>query len=311
MLLFIVSAAIFIILNEKNLRGLFTKNFILMNIVAFIIFLPNIYWNYSNGFVSFMHHKDISHIENVNFDGMNFLKFLATQFLIIGPIFCLQFFILIIFIPKFINKEHYKFLYSFSVTFFLVILYLSIFNNAYGNWAAPAYLAATILVIIFLNDSKYKSLIKVGFTINILLACSIFFIKDLQIMASNHELKLAKPLAKFLSKSQNWQEFVNEITYELDKKPDLPVIISERKLIAEILYYGGEDYFDRIKKLSFSSIPKDHYDLTMKLDLQNLRDEYIAIGRTPLMFREYFIHQKEIAAISRFGINYHITYLRK
>src|SRR5205814_4826199 len=61
--------------------------------LAFLIYLPNFWWNWSHGFVSYLHVRDNAALPGAGtplhlaFHPIEFLQFLASQFGVFGPVF--------------------------------------------------------------------------------------------------------------------------------------------------------------------------------------------------------------------------------
>ena len=55
--------------------------------IAFLIYLPNLWWNWSNGFVSYLHVRDNAELSGPLFHPTAFLEFFGSQFGVFGPLF--------------------------------------------------------------------------------------------------------------------------------------------------------------------------------------------------------------------------------
>src|SRR5262249_57721167 len=54
--------------------------------VALLLYSPNFWWNWSNGFVSYVHVKDNAGIDEPLFHPSAFLEFFGSQFAVFGPL---------------------------------------------------------------------------------------------------------------------------------------------------------------------------------------------------------------------------------
>jgi len=87
MVFFLVSA-LMVMGFHKAYRAYFKdKNFYIPLVLSFIVFSLNLYWQYQNDFISFVHTKEISNIKSELFHFDKFLEFIGAQFGVMGPLF--------------------------------------------------------------------------------------------------------------------------------------------------------------------------------------------------------------------------------
>jgi len=54
--------------------------------LALVIYSPNLWWNWSNGFVSYLHTKDNAELSGPLFHPDAFIEFFGSQFGVFGPL---------------------------------------------------------------------------------------------------------------------------------------------------------------------------------------------------------------------------------
>ncbi|HHE05522.1 MAG TPA: glycosyltransferase family 39 protein [Epsilonproteobacteria bacterium] len=121
MILFVVSAFVYLIYSPTHRKMLTNKSFYLSLIIAAFVFLPNLIWNYNNEFISFVHLKEISQIEQKLFHFDKMFEFLGAQFGVFGPVsFGL---LLYLFATSYSHRKDEKFvlLFLFTIVFLGVI----------------------------------------------------------------------------------------------------------------------------------------------------------------------------------------------
>src|SRR5271167_1833200 len=114
--------------------------------VALMLYLPNFWWNWSNGFVSYLHVKDNAGMDDPLFHPDAFLEFFGSQFAVFGPLF----FAGLIFLaasPRTLAESRACLLASFTLPTLTMMLAVSFLSHANANWAAPAFVSATVLVV--------------------------------------------------------------------------------------------------------------------------------------------------------------------
>ena len=125
-----------LILLDKRFRKIFLDNlfgFCLTFLCVFVIIVPNIIWNFNNGWITVQHTSDNANLGNIEIDLIRGLEFLLIQVLMLGP------FMVLGGIFGF-NKWNYiqKIFLIFSMPIIFIVLVEAIIVRANANWAAPA-----------------------------------------------------------------------------------------------------------------------------------------------------------------------------
>ncbi len=165
---FLVSVVLTFILIPNYRKYFKSRYFYLAMLIAVVIFLPNLWWNYKHDFISFVHTKQISHIESSLIHPSKFFEFFGAQFLVFGPILFGAFWV-IVFKREFLKDERYLVLFLFSIVMLGFIMMLSFLSRSFANWAAPTYVAATILVVAYLVLNKKTWLVWLSIILHSLL----------------------------------------------------------------------------------------------------------------------------------------------
>jgi hypothetical protein len=134
-----------------------------------VVLLPNILWNFTNGWITFSHTSDNANLQNLNPNLYEPIKFLVSQILMLGPFLFIFF---IFFLKNFRLDYENKFLLIFSLPIILIVLVESFLVRANANWAAPALISIFIFLFRLVNKS---SLLKINFIFNYLSAFLFFF----------------------------------------------------------------------------------------------------------------------------------------
>ena len=117
---FFVSFFCYILL-DKNFRNFFLKNYLgfsLSFFCCFLILLPNIIWNFNNGWVTLQHTSDNANLVNMKIDIFRGFEFLIIQILMLGPVLFLA---TVFNYKKLTFSENQKFLLIFSLPIFLIV----------------------------------------------------------------------------------------------------------------------------------------------------------------------------------------------
>src|SRR5215472_879802 len=114
--------------------------------VALLIYAPNFWWNWHNGFVSYIHVKDNAGLDEALIHPDAFFEFFASQFAVFGPFFFAGL-IALAASPRTFAEPPARLLAFFALPTLTMMLVVSFLSRANANWAAPAFVSATVLVV--------------------------------------------------------------------------------------------------------------------------------------------------------------------
>jgi 4-amino-4-deoxy-L-arabinose transferase-like glycosyltransferase len=106
-------------------------------LLAFLIFLPNLWWNAQMDFVSFRHTAEISQLDRGLFHAARLGEFIGGQFACMGPI-AFTFLLIALASPAVWRDPRLGFLAALTLPFLAVISLQALLAKANANWAAPA-----------------------------------------------------------------------------------------------------------------------------------------------------------------------------
>jgi hypothetical protein len=276
MLLFLVSVLLYLSLIESNRKFFKASGFWTACVIAMIICLPNIFWNFNNGFASFMHTKANATGSGLSVYPGNMIEFLGSQFGVFGPIFFgyLLFILANALRIKDISSES-KFLLCFILPLFLVILAVSLISRAHANWAAPVYIPAVIIVTAALIQTNRKYLVNISIALHVVAAVMLTnfymlkYIPFIELNGSKTVLSEGKIKDPF-KRVHGWKELGSAVQILLEAYPEGVLLTESRKIHSELLYYVKPHPFNAVKwnPLGRSG---DHYELTT--DINDLKDK--------------------------------------
>lgn len=287
MLAILFSVLVLIIINKKFRFLLNSPNFWASCIIALILFSPNILWNAENHFVSFLHTKD-----NIDASGTSslslktFLEFFGGQFGVFGPILFATLLVIFCNIKKASKKHNHQFLLSFSLPLLAIVTLVSFISRAHANWAAPAYITATILVVAYLVENNkhkwvYASLIlHIVAGIVFLQACSIIQLSGFTLSHKTFDIN-NRTIPDPYYRLRGWKTLGNKVTALKQHYPNAVLLTITRKTYAELLYYVSPHPFDMVKWQNTDQI-HDHYELTANINDSSHKEFLLITSHDPL-----------------------------
>jgi 4-amino-4-deoxy-L-arabinose transferase-like glycosyltransferase len=258
--------------------------------ISVAIYTPNFLWNASNHFVSYVHTGANANLKGSYFHPDKALEFIGSQFGVFGLFFAVLLFLMFkikdqIFIDsqsEMIEKSapisRAKLLYSFSLPLVIIMTIEGFLSRANANWAAAAYVSASMLVTCYLLQNKKLVLIKSLVAIHMILAVFLYNADGI-IKATNIELNKKTDIAKRL---RGWDDFSKEVSKIAKENENATLLFDERKIITPVLYYMKPHPFENAAKFNVNGIIQDHYDLTLDVEKNFTdRNEFILVTRYP------------------------------
>ena len=290
MIIFLLGVFCFLALDPRYRRHLKNPKLYLTILVAAIIYFPNLVWNAAHQYISFVHTKQISGIESgSHFHIGKMLEFLGAQFVVFGPIFFGVFLWLLWKRPK---STPYKLLLCFSAPFLAIITLQAFLSKALANWAAPTYVAATVLVAAYLLYRKKTKLLIAGIALNILLALGFYHyhaiaqLLGVQLTAKNDPYKRVR----------GYKELAKKLKPLIQRYPHAHLLFDDRTTMAEMIYYLRPHPFDAVM-FNPSHQPKSQYHLFTDLN-DHLGEDFLYVTASPInKAAPYFDRAQKIGTI--------------
>jgi 4-amino-4-deoxy-L-arabinose transferase-like glycosyltransferase len=259
MLAFGASALPYLLLSSQRRAQLRNPRLWIAIGLACLLVLPNILWNWSHDFPTLRHTADITHVEGLNEKSGNLGEFLLAQFMSMGPVFALAFLAALIMAWRQRHDERLQLLVCFSVPLLAIVFLQAVRSEANGNWAAPAFVSATVLAVVGLSRLKLRWWL-VAISVNVVIMLAVYHAKDIYRLAG-------QPMpARFdiLKRARAWDVLARQIRPVLAEHPDAILLTENRTLMAHLLYELRDMHLQHAAWKP-QAAPRDHYQLTVPL----------------------------------------------
>jgi len=224
--------------------------------LALLIYLPNFWWNWSNGFVSYLHTRDNAALNGSLFHPDAFLEFLASQFGVFGPLLFAGL-IWLIATPRALAEPRARLLAAFALPTLGMMIAVSLLSRAHANWAAPTYVSATVLVVAWALRRGWRKLLILSIVLH-LVAAGLLFTGGEALAAFGFELPAQyDPLRRL----RGWRDLGSQVGAALAAHPDLTLLADDREVLAALIYYIRPHPLDAVKWQVTRRI-QDQWDLT-------------------------------------------------
>jgi 4-amino-4-deoxy-L-arabinose transferase-like glycosyltransferase len=243
--------------------------------VALLVSTPNIWWNWENGFVTWRHTADNADLAGSLFHPGAFFTFFASQFTVFGPLF----FAALLFLavqPRIWAEPRTRLLAAFALPTLSLMVVVSLLRRANANWAAPAYVSATVLVVGWALSSGWRRLVPVSLALH-LVAAALAFAGPPALAAAGIELPAQyDPLRRL----RGWRQLGAEVGAALAAHPGYLLFADDRETLAALVYYVRPHPWDAVKWDLLDRV-RDEWDLTNNMK-KHLGGRFLLVARHDL-----------------------------
>jgi 4-amino-4-deoxy-L-arabinose transferase-like glycosyltransferase len=235
-------------------------------LIGVLLVVPNIVWNMQNSFATFAHTAENAAWGTSSFRIMKLFDFLSGQLGVFGPVL---FVVLVIFVAKAARKisclensddligTPERLLLVFTIPALVLMTGQAFVSRAHANWAAFAYIAATVLVTALMVRAKQGRLFRFSLGLHIVVGV-------LLMVGGAFAGRMALPLIRDpYARILGWKA-VAEATAAKAEAGGFHVIATDKRALAAELFYYLRD-----RKLSIVALrngpPHDHFELTRPL----------------------------------------------
>ncbi|MDC0191861.1 glycosyltransferase family 39 protein [Alphaproteobacteria bacterium] len=281
---FLISTLVLIFLDKKT-RTVFIYK--LTNLLIFIgslllVLLPNIIWNNNVGWITLLHTSENAGLDRTIINLYQGFEFIFSQTLMLSPIL---FVIFIFTIKKITFSFQTKFLLSFSIPIFLIVLLESVLVRANANWAAVALVSFFILMI----NQVFESLKKIIFINNIFnfVFCLVFYL----LVASSSSLS-------FFDRINGISSFAKLID-EKHLKDIEKLVVEDRMLYSNLSYIFRNSKIKMYMPHNPKNKISNHFQMSDPLN-ENFEEDFLFIGNESQL--GYLKKNKKIKKIDNISV---------
>lgn len=230
MVYWLISAFGFVLLRPSERRHL--NGLCLATAIAVLFYLPNLWWNWSHGFATYLHTRDNAELSGTLFHPGGLGEFLLSQLGVFGPLYFLAMLALFL-APTRFGGPPARLLTAFAWPTLAIVTIVSLLSRAQPNWAAPAYVSAVILVVEAALTRGWRR--TVIFSIALHLGAAVAVFGGSEIIA-NAGLDVPAKLDP-LHRLRGWHTLGDTVASELAAHPGLRLMADDREILAALIYY--------------------------------------------------------------------------
>lgn len=279
--------------------------------VALVILAPNIAWNAQHEFISFRHTAEISQLDRELFHPDRLVEFLLAQFGVFGPVF------MGLFVRDALRRSTYRSdagrLLLFTALAILVVIGIqAALTRAQANWAAPAFVTATVWIAARLAQQQRARLFGIAMAINLLLLSVLYHYHAIADVLGVELRRGATPYSRILG----WRELGAAVSEVAREHPDAILLSDSRKHLAYLSYYTEPKRMQVAWWAPQGGLAQNHYQLVADIS-RSSADEFLFVGEHQLdaaalrAFRSaHYLGQREVRVLPDLSLTVQLYHLR-
>jgi len=215
--------------------------------LALVLYIPNFMWNWSSGFSSYIHTGENINIGGDHLNPLKALEFFSSQFAVFGPVLFTMY-LIIVFRRLVLGQDRpllddtQRRLFAYSLPIVVLITIEAFFTRAHANWAATAYVAATVLVVGEFLKINRGGWLKASLAIHVFAAILLY---NFDLIARTLNVPVT-PLLDPARRMRGWDhagDWATELQIEF---PGVRLLFDDRKVMSALIYYARPNPFDAV-----------------------------------------------------------------
>ena len=264
MVYFLACTALFLAVSPGD-RWLATSRCALVTLgIAALILTPNLLYNAANDFATIRHTAANTNLGAEMFRFGKFLEFFGAQFGVFGPLMFAALIARVATLRRAELDRSTRFLVAFSVPLVVLLCVQAFLSRAHANWAVPAYVAATILVVAWLSTAARRWRWVLPASVGLHLTAAVV----LAVLVIRPDLAPRVGLGHAFAPVRGWDKIgervADVVAAGVDGAPFTAILTNDSKLHGEILFYA-HGRLPPAAMWDYDGIPQNHYELASPL----------------------------------------------
>lgn len=283
MLVWLLGFLLFCLWQGYSYRHIFSVKTLSVVAIASVLILPNLLWNWQHDFVSFKYTAEVANLDQDLFHPSHLLDFIAGQFLVFGPV---AFYLLLhLFWRPMVTHSIERLLLCLSLPLLLAMAVQALLANANINWAAPVYVAASIMLArALMLGYKYK-LTHLLLVSNLVIGGLFYLYPQMQ------RLLYIEPTVKNtpFSRVAGWKPLFQSIPNYISQTDQLVWLSDSPMLLSYLHYYLPHQVDQPLELVSFNVDGKIEHQFDLHQDInQSKHLSFIFVSEQPLTYAGCF-----------------------
>ncbi|HUA52006.1 MAG TPA: glycosyltransferase family 39 protein [Candidatus Sulfotelmatobacter sp.] len=283
MAMFVPSAGLYLALAPEHRAVLRTRWPWMALALGLAIYAPNLIWNVAHGGLTYLHTGANAHLGGDLFHPAKLGEFVGSQFGVFGPLlFAVLLFLLVARLGRLQRDPRSWLLAAFALPQLLLIAIEALLSRAHANWAATAYVTATVLVVAWCRARRRLWLVlPVSLGLHVAALAVMVDYHDLARLAGVELTRATDPFHRL----RGWNFLGSAVSAQLAQHPGFVLMTDDRMLFAEMAFYVRP----RPTQVAWNwqDHPTDQYELTTDI---------AAVGDRPILYLTENLDPRDVLA---------------
>lgn len=200
--------------------------------VALVVLAPNLWWNAQHGFPTLVHTAEITRVSARAWAPDELWEFLLAQLAALGPVLAVAVVIVLSSVRRRLGDSRQRFLLCFSLPLLILVALQALTGRANGNWAAPAMMGLTVLVVAALLGLQRPRVLAWAVGCNMAIAALLYAWPTL-VQLAGVELRAGNDPYK---RARGWSALAEAVAPQLAAQPGSTLLGDDREVLAQLVY---------------------------------------------------------------------------
>lgn len=255
-----------------SLRSWDLRGAAIVALAAVLVFSPNVIWQIENSFHTVAHVAEDANPGGSMFNPNKFAEFTGAQLGVIGPVWFVAILAALWFRRSWVEDWRMRLLGWQTYPLLLAMICISLTTRAHANWAAPAYIAGSILAAHWLLSREWFKALKWQAIVGAVGAGAVYASAALY---GTMALDLPRGPDPF-KKMRISEPFCGPALAAMAEEGADVLLSTDRRRLSECMFLGGLT-FDQIAVWNPLLNPKNHHELVATLRPGDHRRMVLAI----------------------------------
>ena len=257
--------------------------------VAVLVVLPNLVWNAAHSFVTLAHVAGDADPGRGYFHAASLAEFTAAQFAVIGPVFLIAILLALRNLGAWRGDWGMRLVAWQTVPLLATMIGLSFLTRAQANWAAPAYVAGSLLAARWLVTAGGVPALRAQLGVGIVASLALWSAAGLYAGQADRLTRRLDPFRQMRISAPFCALVLGAMAEE-----GAGVLLSDnRRRLSECMFYGGLGW-DRVAIWNPDGRPDNHHELVATLAPGDQRQMLLVVRRGAAAIAHHFDKAREI-----------------
>jgi 4-amino-4-deoxy-L-arabinose transferase-like glycosyltransferase len=223
---------------------------------------PNLIWNIRNDWATVGHTAENASWQGPLFHPDSGIEFVAAQFGVFGPILFVALGALAVLWIRGRAAAEIRLLLLFAVPVLALITVQAFLSRAHANWAATAYVAASVAAMLALAAPQFRNWLRASLALHGIVAvggCLVVMLADV--------LPWPEWLDPF-PRLRGWEAAATAVEARVAEEGGGRMVVADDRMLLASLIHAGRASGLRFAAFDVDGVPGNHYELTLPYDAE-------------------------------------------